>query len=68
MILILRAWQTSHKGQQSLTKLNAKQVAYKSESFPSLNDMYGSGGNSSCHTVTYYITFLCFSKDKSPEF
>ena len=29
MILILRAWQTSHKGQQSLTKLNAKQVAYK---------------------------------------
>ena len=28
MILILRAWQTSHKGQQSLTKLNAKEVAY----------------------------------------
>jgi hypothetical protein len=24
VILILRAWQTSHKGQQSLTKLNAK--------------------------------------------
>jgi hypothetical protein len=23
VILILRAWQTSHKGQQSLTKLNA---------------------------------------------
>ena len=28
VILILRAWQTSHKGQQSLTKLNAKQSAY----------------------------------------
>ena len=28
VILILRAWQTSHKGQQSLTKLNAKQAAY----------------------------------------
>ena len=28
VILILRAWQTSHKGQQSLTKLNAKEVAY----------------------------------------
>ena len=28
VILILRAWQTSRKGQQSLTKLNAKQVAY----------------------------------------
>jgi hypothetical protein len=28
MILILRAWKTSHKGQQSLTKLNAKQAAY----------------------------------------
>jgi hypothetical protein len=24
VILILRAWQTSHKGQQSLTKLNTK--------------------------------------------
>jgi hypothetical protein len=24
VILILRAWQISHKGQQSLTKLNAK--------------------------------------------
>ena len=29
VILILRAWQTSHKGQQSLTKLDAKQAAYK---------------------------------------
>ena len=27
VILILKAWQTSHKGQQSLTKLNAKQAA-----------------------------------------
>ena len=33
VILILRAWQTSHKGQQSLTKLNAMQATYKSESF-----------------------------------
>ena len=29
VILVLRAWQTSHKGQQSLAKLNAKQVAYE---------------------------------------
>jgi hypothetical protein len=29
VILILRAWQTSHKGQPSLTKLNTKQAAYK---------------------------------------
>jgi hypothetical protein len=29
VILILRAWQISHKGQQSLNKLNAKQAAYK---------------------------------------
>ena len=28
VILILRARQTSHKGQQNLTKLNAKQAAY----------------------------------------
>jgi hypothetical protein len=47
VILILRAWQTSHKDQQSLTKLNAKQAAYMSESFPSLNIIYSSGGNSS---------------------
>ena len=47
VILILRAWQTSHKGQQSLTKLNAKQAAYMSGSFPSLSNMYGSGRNSS---------------------
>jgi hypothetical protein len=26
VILILRAWQTSHKGQQSLTKLNTKAI------------------------------------------
>jgi hypothetical protein len=43
MILILRAWQTSHKGQQSSTKLNAKQAAYMSGSFASLNIMYSSG-------------------------
>ena len=47
MILILRASQTSHKGQQSLTKLNAKQAAYMSESFSSLNIIFGSGRNSS---------------------
>ena len=46
MILILRAWQTSHKGQQSLTKLNAKQAAYKWK-FPNLNNMYYSARNSS---------------------
>jgi hypothetical protein len=45
MILILRAWQTSHKGQQSLTKLNAKQTTYMSESFSILNFIYGSGRN-----------------------
>jgi hypothetical protein len=47
VILILGAWQTSHKGQQSLTKLNAKQAVYMSGSFPNLNNMYGSGRNSS---------------------
>ena len=46
VILILRAWQTSHKGQQSLTKLNAKQAAYKWK-FPNLNNMYYSARNSS---------------------
>ena len=35
---LCQQWQTSHKGQQSLTKLNAKQVAYKSGSFLSLKD------------------------------
>ena len=47
LILILKAWQTSHKGQQSLTKLNVKQAAYMSGSFASLNIMFGSGRNSS---------------------
>ena len=47
VILILRARQTSHKGQQSITKLNAKQVAYMSGSFPRLNIMFGSGSYSS---------------------
>ena len=37
VILILRARQTSHKGQQSLTKLNAMQATYMIESFPNLN-------------------------------
>ena len=65
VILILRAWQTSHKDQQSLTKLNAKQVAYVSESFPSLKiSMFGSGRNSSfCHTGTHHVVFLCFPKE-----
>ena len=50
-------------GQQSLTKLNAKQVAYMSGSFSSLNNMYGSDGNSSFVIQgTHHITFLCFSK------
>ena len=55
VILILRASQISHMSQQSLTKLNAKQVAYMSGSFPSLNNTYGFVGiqalsyrNSSC--------------------
>jgi hypothetical protein len=47
VILILRAWQTSHKGQQILTKLNTKQATYKSESFPRLSNIYGSSRNSS---------------------
>ena len=47
VILILRAWQISYKGQQSLTKLNAKQAAYKSGSFPNLNNMFSSDRNSS---------------------
>ena len=38
-----------------------------SGSLPSLNNMYGSGGNSSCHTRTHHVVFLCFSKDKSSE-
>ena len=47
MILILRACQTSYKGQQSLTKLNAMQAAYMSGNFPNLNIIYGSGRNTS---------------------
>ena len=47
VILILIAWQTSHKGQQSLTKLNVKQAAYMSGSFLILNIIYGSSQNSS---------------------
>ena len=38
--LDFRAWQTSHKGQQSLTKLNIKQATYMWK-FPSLNIIYG---------------------------
>jgi hypothetical protein len=33
VILILRAGQTSHNGQQSMTRLNAKQVAYMKKFF-----------------------------------
>ena len=47
VILILRAWQTSHKGQQSLTKLNTMQAIYMNGSFPNLNIIYGSSRNSS---------------------
>ena len=68
VILILRAWQTSHKGQQSLTKLNAMQAAYMSESFPNLNIISGSGRNSSFVIQgTHHVEFLCFSKNKSSE-
>jgi hypothetical protein len=67
-IMILRAWKTSHKGQQSLTKLNAKQVAYMSGSFPSLNIKFGFGRNSSFVIQELIMKhFLCFSKDKSLE-
>ena len=45
------------------------QAAYKSESFPNLNIIYGSGSNSSFVIQgTHHVEFLCFSKDKSPEF
>jgi hypothetical protein len=47
VILILRAWQTSHKGQQNLTKLNAIVSNIYVKVFPSLNNMYGSSRNSS---------------------
>ena len=67
MILILRAWQTSHKDQQSLTKLNTKQVAYKSGSFPSLNIMFGSGRNPSFVIQELNIYHFYVFKDKSPE-
>ena len=68
VILILRAWQISHKDQQSLTKLNVEQVAYVSGSFPSLNNIYSSGGNSSFVIQELIMQhFLCFSKDKSPK-
>jgi hypothetical protein len=39
-----------------------------SESFPSLNNMYGSGGISSFVIQgSHHVAILCFSKDKSPE-
>jgi hypothetical protein len=45
-----------------------EQATYMSGSFPSLNDMYGSGGNSGFVIQgTHHVAFLCFSKDKSPE-
>jgi hypothetical protein len=37
------------------------------ESFSSLNNMYGSGENSSCLIGTHHVAFLYFSKDKSLE-
>ena len=68
VILILRAWQISHKGQQSLTKLNAKQAADMSGSFTSLNNMYGFGRNSSFIIQELIMQHLSFLKDKSLEF
>jgi hypothetical protein len=47
VILILRAWQIAHKGHQAWQNSMQKQAAYMSGSFPSLNNMYGSSGNSS---------------------
>ena len=68
MILILRAWQTFHKGQQSLTELDAKQATYMSGSFSSLNIIFGSGRNSSFVIIgSHHVAFLYFSKDKSLE-
>ena len=65
VILILRAWQTSHKGQLNSMQ---KQATYMSGSFPSLNIIYGSGRNSSfVIRGTHHEAFLYFSKDKSPE-
>ena len=56
VILILR------EGQQSLTKLNAKQAAYMSESFSNLNIIYGSGRNSSFVIQDVIISFFTFFK------
>ena len=69
VILILRAWQTSYKGQQSLTKLDTMQAAYMNESFPNLNIIYGSSRNSSfvIQGTHHEEFFLSFSKGKSPE-
>ena len=66
--LDFKSMTTSHKGQQSLTKLNAKQAAYMSGSFPNLTIIYGSGWNSSFVIQgIHHVGFLCFSKDKSLE-
>ena len=67
MILILKAWETSHKDQQSLTKLYAKQVAYKSGSFPSLNIMFGCGRNSSFVIQELIMLHFYVFQKKSPE-
>jgi len=62
VILILRAGQISHKGQQSLTKLNAKQAAYMSGSFPSLK-MFGLVGiQALSYRNTSCSIFMCFNR------
>jgi hypothetical protein len=47
VILILRAWQTSHKVSTKLDKTQCKSKHHIWESFSNLNSMYGSSENSS---------------------
>jgi hypothetical protein len=47
VILILRARQTSHKASTKLDKTQSKSKQHICESFSSINNMYGSAGNSS---------------------
>jgi hypothetical protein len=55
----------SHKGQQSLTKLNAEASSIYVEVFLAYVVLWWEF--KLCHTGTYHVAFLCFSKDNSPE-
>jgi hypothetical protein len=56
------------KGSTKLEKTQCRSKQHIYGSFPSLNNMYGSGGNSSFVIQgTHHVEFLCFSKDKSPK-